>query len=401
MKSKIFKTLLAISLIIIIVSGSAILAVLWRNKNSDTYITTNHNYEVSEEYADEYADEYSDSFQPDYREGYENENGNTHANLCNNGIAAEQDGWIYHYVRIGNSNGKGSTSTIYKHKSDSATETVVAQLDVYISKISVKGDYIYFLYGGKELYRIRTDGVLMEDVFVNENYIDEKNYMIVGDYIYTTKEEQHSSVSYSTWVVRYDINNTSSSEKVYKLNEEDTYYGVTGNYVVTKQKSVSFVEDVLWIYNMETGEVTKHTCADERGVFCYNVQLGENAVYYTNNYYDSVVKVDLTDMQASVAENTNLTINAINFVDEDTIYLTHQGIDETDVLGMLPGKSVLAKMSFSLINSGQYYEILEENAKDICVVGDWIYYTSGSYGMENYCRVKNDGTQWEMLYAHS
>lgn len=391
MKSKIFKTLLAISLIIIIVSGSAILAVLLRNKNSDTYITTNHNYEVSDEYADEYADEYSDSFQPDYREGYENENGNTHANLCNNGIAAEQDGWIYHYVRIGNSNGKGSTSTIYKHKSDSATETVVAQLDVYISKISVKGDYIYFLYGGKELYRIRTDGVLMEDVFVNENYIDEKNYMIVGDYIYTTKEEQHSSVSYSTWVVRYDINNTSSSEKVYKLNEEDTYYGVTGNYVVTKQKSVSFVEDVLWIYNMETGDIAKHTCAS--GVFCYNVQLCDDAVYYTNNYYNAVVKLDLTDMSVSVAENENLSINSINFIDENKIYLK-QG-------NWMWSSTMLVEASFSMLESGKCYEILEEEPKDICVVGDWIYYTSGSYGMENYCRVKNDGTQWEMLYAYS
>ena len=391
MKSKTFKIVLAISLIIIVVSGSVILAVLLRNKNSDTNIPTDHNYEASEEFSDEYTDEYSDGFQSDYREGYENENGNTHANLCNNGIAAEQDGWIYHYVRIGNSNGKGSTSTIYKHKSDSATETVVAQLDVYISKISVKGDYIYFLYGGKELYRIRTDGTMMEDVFVNENHVDEKNYMIVGDYIYTTKEEQHSSVSYSTWVVRYDINNTSSSEKVYKLNEEDTYYGVTGNYVVTKQKSESFVEDVLWIYNMETGDIAKHTCAS--GVFCYNVQLCDDAVYYTNNYYNAVVKLDLTDMSVSVAENENLSINSINFIDENKIYLK-QG-------NWMWSSTMLVEASFSMLENGKCYEILEEEPKDICVVGDWIYYTSGSYGMENYCRVKNDGTQWEMLYAHS
>ena len=391
MKSKTFKIVLAISLIIIVVSGSAILAVLLRERGSNTDITSDYNFEASEEFSDEYTGEYSDGFQPDYREGYENENGNTHANLCNNGIAAEQDGWIYHYVRIGNSNGKGSTSTIYKHKSDSATETVVAQLDVYISKISVKGDYIYFLYGGKELYRIRTDGTMMEDVFVNENYIDEKNYMIVGGYIYTTKEEQYSSVSYSTWVVRYDINNTASFEKIYKLNEEDTYYGVTGNYVVTKQKSESFVEDVLWIYNMETGDIAKHTCAS--GVFCYNVQLCDDAVYYTNNYYNAVVKLDLTDMSVSVAENENLSINSINFIDENKIYLK-QG-------NWMWSSTMLVEASFSMLESGRCYELLEEEAKDICVVGDWIYYTSGSYGMENYCRVKNDGTQWEMLYAHS
>ncbi len=390
MKRKSLKIVLAVSLIIIVMSGSVILAVLLRDKNSNTDISADYNYETSDEFADDYTDEYSDGFQPDYREGYENENGNTHANLCNSGIAAEQDGWIYHYVRIGNSNGKGSTSAIYKHKSDPATETVVAQLDVYISKISVKGDYIYFLYGGKELYRIRTDGTMMEDVFVNENYIDEKNYMIVGDYIYTTKEEQYSSVSYSTWVVRYDINNTSTFEKVYKLNEEDTYYGVTGNYVVTKQKSVSFVEDVLWIYNMETGDIAKHTCAS--GVFCYNVQLCDGAVYYTNNYYNAVVKLDLTDMSVSVAENENLSINSINFIDENKVYLK-QG-------NWMWSSTMLVEASFSMIESGSCYEILEEDANNICVVGDWIYYTSGSYGAENYCRVKNDGTKWEMLYAH-
>lgn len=331
-----------------------------------------------------------DSFVPDYREGYENSNGNTHANLYNEGIAAEQDGWIYHFVRIGNSNGKGSTSTIYKHKSDSATDINVITIDAYIKRLSVKGDYIYFLYGGNELYRVRTDGSMMEDVFVNEDNIYEKDYMIVGDYIYVTKETKYSSVSSSDSVVRYNINDTSTCETIYKLNEGDTYYGVTGNYVVTKQESKSRVEDVLWIYNMETDEIEKHTCAS--GIFCYNVQLGENTVYYTNNYYNGVVKVDLTDMQVSVAENESLEIAAINFVDENTIYLR--------IGNWMSDTNILAKMSFSLIQGGQYYEILEESPSSICIAGDWIYYTAGSYGMESYCRVKTDGTGWEMLYEH-
>ena len=330
-----------------------------------------------------------DSFVSDCRKGYENVNGNTHANLYNDGIAAEQDGWIYFYVQP--QNGNSRSGQICKHKSDSNEIITIATFDKVAERLSVKGDYIYYLYSGNDLHKMRTDGSDIQDVFTNDEH-DESNYMIIGDYIYLTKESKYSSTYSSTSVVRYNINNMNDYETIYSLNENDKFCGVTGNYVVVKENRQNYDEETLRIYNMETGETFEHSCAI--GTYFAGIQLTENAVYYTNDYCNSLAKLNLNDMSVITAKNDGLSASAINFIDENTIYLT-LGNWQTAIFG---SANLLVNLSFDLVNRGQYYEIVEESATKICVVGDWIYYTSGSPGLENYCRIKTDGTGWEMLY---
>ena len=334
----------------------------------------------------------NDVFVPDCREGHENVNGNTHANLVNKGLAAEQDGWIYFYIqpRDGNSN----DGKICKHRVGETEITEIAYFENAVSRLSVKGDYIYYL-DGNSLYKMRTDGSNIQDVFVSDENI-EKGYMIVGDYIYVIRNEKYSSTSSSNFIVRYPLDDTTECEKIYKLNEGDVFCGVTGEYIIVKINSDSREKETLAIYNMKTKQTRNHTYAAKSGTRFSNVQLTEDAIYYTDSSTTCMVKLKLDDMSVIDAQNINLRSQAINFVDENTVYLT-VGNWETEIFG---SASELAKMSFSMLDNGNYHPILEESAEDICIVDGWIYYTSGTYSMENYCRVKTNGTGWEMLYEY-
>lgn len=339
-------------------------------------------------------DEHNDvnnKFISDCQAGHENINGNTHANLTNGGIAAEQDGWIYFYTQP--KNGNSRSGKLFKHKSDETDIIEIASFDRIISRLSVKGDYIYYLDAYEKLCKMRTDGTAIQEVFADEN--DSSNYMIVGDYIYVTMEEKYSSISSATYVVRYHIDNTSNCEKIYRLNEEESYYGVTGKYIIISKKSQSDGKMTLVVYNMDTKETSRHICEFENGYSYIIVQLTENAIFYTNNSYKELVKLDLYDMSATKVQNSNIVAQDIHFVNEKTIYLT-LGTGRT-VSNDNPYK--LAKTSFDMFEAGKCYKILEEDATNINIVGDWIYYTANQ-PLTSYCRVKTDGTCWEMLYEY-
>lgn len=371
--------LIALTLVFFTFSGCT------ENENN-TQITaeTDDSYEIDE--SDE-SNEVGDGFVADCRDGHENINGNTHANLANGGIAAEQDGWIYFYTQPQNGNSK--SGKIFKHKAYETETIEIASFDRLVSRLSVKGDYIYYLDGADSLYKMRTDGTDIQPVFFSDE-IDSSQYMIIGDYIYVIKEEQQSSTSSTKYVVRYPIDNVTDCEKLYKLDEDERYYGATSKYIITRNKPQSLIGITLSVYNIETKETKTHV-----GSFFNDLQFTEDAVFYTNESTTTITKVNLDDMSVTNASNDNLVAQAFNFVDENTIYFTY-GNYKTEIFDM---KSKLAESSMSMLEEGSFYSILEESARSICIVGDWIYYTSGN-PLTNYCRVKTDGTDWEMLYEY-
>lgn len=97
--------------------------------------------------------------------------GNTMCNVLSNGLAAEQDGWIYAILSDG----------IYKIKKDETYKEKITE-DIAL-KINVWDDWIYYTNGypgSGEIYRIKSDGTQREKINTERSY----NVIIKDGWIY-------------------------------------------------------------------------------------------------------------------------------------------------------------------------------------------------------------------------
>lgn len=282
------------------------------------------------------------SFVPDYTLGNENIRGNSTINICNKGVMAAQDGWVYFSV-------SSLSHTIYKCPIDAITPSnviTVITLRENCEYLNVVGDWIYFfLSNSGEICKVRTDGSLLQTVANNVTHVN--GFMVYADKIYCTREYQVSS------------------------SESDMYFEIlsaeTGEILFTSPAP-------LWFKFVESDRVY---ASDSRAENVYSFALDGSDCRLLDgdslNEFHSIW---------SINSRGRLQIGNSIFVDG----------------GYLDGYSkYIHKLYRTDLNGNNQVEINSDGARVMISINDGYLYYEPQHGSSSWCRVREDGTGWEDL----
>lgn len=284
----------------------------------------------------------------------ENKNlmGNTNGNLVNGGRVAISGEWIYYSLLDG----------IHRMKTDGTEKEIIYSWETNTnpSPLCIVGDWIY--YKRFRPYKIKIDGSEQQQISEFE-YIGSFN--VIDDWMYFGSEykmktdgsnvqqiNEKNCASGNTvnivdgWVYYYDIDNE-GNDSIFKFKIDGTdkqkiYSGRTDHMVV----------DGEWIYYEE---------------------------YDSKDLYK--MKIDGSENQLIVEEDKILSLN----VDGDWIY--YGGSDES-------GTRSLCKIK----TDGSDKQVLyADNAIDIWIIDDWIYYSINGDSMETLYRIRTDGSDRQVI----
>lgn len=278
----------------------------------------------------------------------ENLMGNTNGNLVNGGRVAISGEWIYYSLLDG----------MYRLKSDGTEKEMLYGWDTNTnpSPLCIVGEWIYY----KRFcpYKIRLDGTEQQQI---NDFESIGSFRVIGDSMYFGCEYKMKT-------------DGSDVQQIYDKN------GASGN-------TVNNVDGWIYCYDSDSeGNDSifkfKTDGTDRQKIYSGRTDfmiVDDDWIYYEE--YDSKdlykMKTDGSDNQLIVEE---VKISALN-VDNDWIYYG--------------GSDGLCKIK----TDGSDKQVLcADNANDICIIGDWIYYDiSGSDYMKSLYRIRTDGSDRQII----
>ena len=292
-----------------------------------------------------------------------NQSGNTNANTINNGLACEKDNWVYFCTADG----------LFRMKNDGTEqENLLKRNDIgkyHIVNINVIDEYIFYLNfvdGVSKEYVLKTDGSKHKVI----DY-EGKLYITEGDICTWDRPIISSYSSNVDGNTELRINGVSSDYAVNVYKEWIYYCGDDddGNDAIQRVKIDGTSREIL-----------------KSGRTDYLVVDGEY-IYYQGyrDYYVYRMKLDGSEHEMVLEKPILWSFNAVN----GWIYFTDRE----------------EKALYKIRNDGtELQKLTSDWAKDINVVGDWIFYLKHSDDsqetanpLDTYCRVKTDGTCYERL----
>ena len=334
-----------------------------------------------------------DSFSRDYLEYEKNNDGNTPMNYMNRSIATQQGDWIYYLV---------STYINYEPytrilKTNEKTEEslLLYQTCGGISGLSVVGDYIYFCNRyDQTFYRMRTDGSQCEAV-IDDKLIKVDSSLIINNRLYAITEMQKSASVSAYYMVEYNLDTFEDLSIVCELKTDSDIIGFCGNYIVCQEIVPDYKRYYRNIYIIDLSSNTSSELVAEGDNHCLmtgKLGLFDDTLFCFNGY--SLVKYNLKTLQRTEVKYTHdLIINSVNITAPDRFII---GFGVPGLFGESTAEWI-GIFSEEDLAKGEYIKVLEDQAYNICVVGDWLYYKARVSGDDIYCRVKVDGSNWELL----
>ena len=293
-----------------------------------------------------------------------NQFGNTNANIINKGLACIKDEWIYYSTAEG----------LFRMKNDGSEQEKINLCEdienhnIYITNLNVFDEYIFFrnfVKGFDSEYIVKSDGS-------NLRKIDSTGDLYVASGSFYTWDDPIMTKYSNNWdlIAEYYLNGVCSG---YTINvcEDWIYYCGEDNDGDDAIQRVSV--------DGESKEILQEVRTD------YMVVDGDY-IYY-QGYHDHYVyrmKTDGTEheliFEKPILWNFNVASGWLYYTDREEVILCRVRVDGTDS-----------------------QKLTSDWAKDINVVGDWIFYLKNSkaeeatYGIDIYCRVKTDGSCYEQL----
>jgi phage pi2 protein 07 len=278
--------------------------------------------------------------------------GNTAGNIANDGIAAQQDGWIY-YTNM------SDNFSLYKIRSDGTDKARLNDTESHY--INVSGGWVYYV-SQNCIRKIKTDGTEETDLVQSKAYY--MDVSVIGGWIYYINYDVQKRISY-----------------IYKMRTDG---GEKGKVCEDQAQSLTLYAGWIYfenlndnnaLYKIRTDGTGKKKLTDTEAVAFINVE--GDWVYFKSRSGISKIKTD--GSAETVVKNTNQNgvklLQCMN-VSGGWIYYSLKTLDNTDSL---------SRMRIDGTGDTQLYG---KSVQFINIVSDWIYYSgAGIY------RMKTDGTE--------
>ncbi len=325
----------------------------------------------------------------EYIEVVDNKNGNTLANLYNDGWVAEHGEWTYMAVRgriLKENTTTGEKVQVYDFQNE----------DVAITDLSVIGEYVYFKHEEYGLCRTKTNGTEYQYL---KNYIggSSNSACIYDGYYYRIGRENVTASTYDYYLEKIDLDDGTVERLVDDVDEDLRLIGIMDDYAFFKTSYFSSLSGIgydnyvylkvsLDDYSVKQCELkvkdisgsvsSPYLTNGEIIVFTYDHHQSPQIVYITNFENESMEQYAYCDRNFEGVD--------VNFIEDKIIY-TQSEILLSDVQGCI----------MMLDKTGNKTQLVpdEPNEETLCVANGKIYYR---YGRGAY-RVNFDGTGFEEI----
>lgn len=332
----------------------------------------------------------------EYIEVVDNKNGNTLANLYNDGWVAEHGEWTYMAVRgriLKENTTTGEKVQVYDFQNE----------DVAITDLSVIGEYVYFKHEEYGLCRMKTNGTeyqYLQDYF-GHNVTDAANVAYIYDgYYYRIGKENITASTYEYYLEKMDLDDGTVERLVDDVDEDLRLIGIMDNYAFFRTSYYSSTSGLGHGYN---NYIYLKVSLDDYSVKQCEFQISANSlnsvskpylangeiIVFTYEYGKSLQDVYITNFDNESIEqyaycDRNFEGVDVNFI-EDRIIYTQSEILLSDVQGCI--------MMLDKTGNKTQFVPDEPNEETLCVANGKIYYR---YGRGAY-RVNFDGTGFEEI----